>query len=313
MLRFGLPAQTLLFPQAKCDAQVGDTAFASLPGCDSETGALSEVLLASPRYLEIVACNKVSEDALRSGSSSCDVRAAQQHRALRLALQTLGVSVCVVPPIAGLPDLAFTRDTSLMTPWGLIGLRPGASHRRGEVQHVIETGGRLGMPVLGRIEEGRVEGGDVCLLRPGHLVIGISEQRTNLAGAKALARYFKPRGWEVAYTAVDPDLLHLDTHFCMVDHQLALGCVEKLSSELLTLLKKLQIEVLPVTLSEVATLGCNVLALGGKRVVSSGSAPRVDDLLRRRGFVVQTVQLDEFTQCGGGVHCLTMPLARKSP
>jgi len=111
----------------------------------------------------------------------------------------------------------------------------------------------------------------------------------------------------------DPDLLHLDTHFCMVDHHLALGCVEKLSPELLTLLQKLQIEVLPVTLSEVATLGRNVLALGGRRVVSSGSAPRVDELLRRRDFVVQAVKLDEFTQCGGGAHCLTMPLARKSP
>jgi N-dimethylarginine dimethylaminohydrolase len=33
--------------------------------------------------------------------------------------------------------------------------------------------------------------------------------------------------------------------------------------------------------------------------------------MRKRGFEVITVALDEFTQCGGGVHCLTMPLVRR--
>jgi N-dimethylarginine dimethylaminohydrolase len=112
---------------------------------------------------------------------------------------------------------------------------------------------------------------------------------------------------------VDPDLLHLDTHFCMVDHRLALACTDKLQPDFLSFLGELGIELLPVKLEEVPTLGCNVLALGGKRIISAGSAPRVDDLLRQRGFEVDVVQLDEFTQCGGGVHCLTMPLSRNSP
>jgi N-dimethylarginine dimethylaminohydrolase len=270
-------------------------------------------LLASPQNLQIVPCNKVSEQALLNGRSSCSVRASQQHRGLLGALQAAGVNVRTVPPAANLPDLAFTRDTSLMTPWGIIGLRPGASHRKGEVDQIIYTVRKADLPVLGLVEEGRIEGGDVCLLRPGHLVIGLSERRTDLAGAKALAGFFKPRGWQVTYTPVEPDLLHLDTHFCMVDHRLALACTEKLQPEFLALLSDLCIELLPVKLEEVATLGCNVLALGGKRIISSGSAPRVDDLLRQRGFEVDVVQLDEFTQCGGGVHCLTMPLSRKSP
>src|SRR4028118_794477 len=114
-------------------------------------------------------------------------------------------------------------------------------------------------------------------------------------------------------TPVDPDLLHLDTHFCMLSDTLALACIEKLQPEFLALLDQLNVELVPVNVDEVATLGCNVLALGGKRIISTGSAPRVDDLLRQRGFAVKVVQLDEFTQCGGGVHCLTMPLSRNSP
>lgn len=282
-------------------------------GTSSDYGLLREVLLASPQHLTIVPCNKVSESALQDGRSSCGVRASAQHQGLLEALTGAGVRVRTVRPVPGLPDLAFTRDTSLMTPWGLVGLRPGAVHRAGEVDVVLEAARSVGYPVLGRVTEGRIEGGDVCLLRPGHLVIGISQRRTDLTGAEALARIFKPRGWTVTITPVDPDLLHLDTHFCMVSDTLALACVDKLHPEFLALLDQLDIALLPVTADEVASLGCNVLALGGMRIISTGSAPRIDDLLREHGFDVETVALDEFTQCGGGVHCLTMPLRRNMP
>lgn len=287
-----------------------DTAF---EGADSDYGPLKEVLVASPQHLSIVPCNRVSEESLRNGQSACTIQASAQHRALVDALAEAGVRVRTVKPVPGLPDLAFARDSSLMTPWGLIGLKPGARHRQGEVDVILEVARSTDTPVLGRIEVGRVEGGDVCLLRPGHVVIGISEHRTNLAGAQALGGLFEARGWRVTCTPVEPDLLHLDTHFCMLDRNLALGCLEKLDPSFLEELAGLGIDIVPVSGDEVSTLGCNVLALGRKRIISTGSAPRVDQAVRKLGFEVTVVALDEFTQCGGGVHCLTMPLRRSSP
>lgn len=215
-----------------------------------------------------------------------------------------------MPSVAGFPDLVFTRDTSLMTPWGLVGLRPGAQHRRGEVDVVLKAAEAAGFPVLGRVAEGLVEGGDLCLLRPGHLVIGVSEERTTTTGARALGAFFEARGWKVTCTPIDPDLLHLDTHFCMVDQSTALACIEKLDGAFIRLVEELGIELIPVGMDEVASLACNILSLGRGQVVSTGSAPRVDEILRGRGYRVHPVALDEFTQCGGGVHCLTMPLRR---
>lgn len=280
-------------------------------GPNSEYGLLREVLLASPRNLSIVPCNRVSEDALAEGRTSCSVSASKQHRALLESLIAAGVRVRTVQPVAGLPDLAFTRDTSLMTPWGMIGLRPGAEHRRGEVDVVLETARAGGVPILGRVERGTVEGGDVCLLRPGHLVIGVSEHRTTTEGARALGRFFEERGWQVTLTPIDPDLLHLDTHFCVIDRDVALACVEKLDPGFVKLIRSFGITIVPIRGDEVASLGCNVLALGRRRIVSTGSAPRVDEAVRALGFEVLTVPLGEFTQCGGGVHCLTMPLRRQ--
>lgn len=280
-------------------------------GPNSEYGLLREVLLASPRNLSIVPCNRVSEDALANGRTSCTISASKQHRALLEALIGAGVRVRTVQPVAGLPDLAFTRDTSLMTPWGLIGLRPGAEHRRGEVDVVLDMARAGGVPILGRVDRGTVEGGDVCLLRPGHLVIGVSEKRTTTEGAQALGRFFEKRGWTVTLTPIDPDLLHLDTHFCVIDHDVALACVEKLDPSFVAMIRGIGIGIVPVHEDEVASLGCNVLSLGRRRIISTGSAPRVDEAVRALGFEVLTVPLGEFTQCGGGVHCLTMPLRRQ--
>jgi len=302
---FRVPQAPAIPPQAVPVAR-------GIEGPDSEYGLLKEVLLASPRNLSIVPCNRVSEDALQKGRSSCGISASRQHRALLDVLVKAGVRVRTVQPVAGLPDLAFTRDTSLMTPWGLIGLRPGIAHRREEVPVVLETARAAGVSILGRVDRGSVEGGDVCLLRPGHLVIGVSGERTTSEGARSLGSFFEQRGWTVTRTAVDPDLLHLDTHFCVIDRNVALACVEKLEPAFMAMIAALGIEVIPVREEEIASLGCNVLSLGRKRVISTGSAPRVDEAMRMHGFEVLTVPLGEFTQCGGGVHCLTMPLRRAS-
>lgn len=279
---------------------------------NSEYDVLDEVLVASPQHLRLLPSNRVSEEALQNGGTSCAIQASAQHAGLVAALRASGATVHIVPTVKGLPDLSFTRDSTFMTPWGLLGLRPGAIHRRAEVEIVLQAARPLELPILGRVAAGCVEGGDICILRPGHVAVGISGGRTDSAGAKEVGDVFVQRGWSVTYTPIDPHLLHLDTHFCMLDKELALGCIEKLDASLLEQVAKLDIEIVPVYPEELATLGCNVLSLGRKRILSAGSAPRVDELIRNLGFEVLTVALEEFTQCGGGVHCLTMPIRRRS-
>lgn len=44
----------------------------------------------------------------------------------------------------------------------------------------------------------------------------------------------------------------------------------------------------------------------------SSETGRLNRILERSGFDVVEIEIDQFTRCGGGVHCLTMPLARLS-
>ncbi len=279
-------------------------------GVDSEYGLLQSVLLADPRHLALVPCNSVSIEAARQGRSACPERAVRQHAGLVAALRSEGVEVRLVPADTGLPDLAFTRDTSLMTPWGLIGLRPGAAHRVREVDVVLESARAAGVPVLGRVEHGRIEGGDVAILRPGVVLIGISGERTDEAGAEALGNIFRRKGWKVLTYRFDPHFLHLDTLLCLADRGLAMACTDVLEEPLLTRLAQLGVDLMPVSYKEARRLGCNLLSLGDKRVVTAGTCSRLDAELAVRGYRAIAVDLSEFTLCGGGVHCLTMPLRR---
>jgi N-dimethylarginine dimethylaminohydrolase len=276
----------------------------------SETGRLTDVLLSAPAYLSMVPCNAVTRDSLAKGLFASPAIAARQHRALVGSLEGAGVRCHFVPPAPGLADLAFMRDAVLMSPWGLVELRPAAEHRRAEPAHVAAAAAALGLPHLGRIEQGSIEGGDICLLREGLILIGRSGDRTDEAGAAALGALFQRRGWEVVHTRFDPVYLHLDTLFTMVSGDCAVACPEALGDDLLGQLGRLGIGLIPASLDEVADLGANLLSLGGNRLLAPAGNDRLNGMLAQAGFSVGTIEVDQFTRCGGGIHCLTMPLAR---
>ena len=304
----------MLFDIAVADAPVGEDLILERPltrwGVDSEYGRLLDVMVSPPPHLEIVPCNSISIGALDRGMSCCSDTAGRQHRALVTALQAEGVRCHVVPPSEDMPDLSFTRDAALMTPWGLLQLNPSAPHREAEAAHVRDASRKWGVPMLGAIEEGKIEGGDICILRPGVVVVGWSGQRTDEAGAKALARIFEDRGWTAVITRFDPYFLHLDTLFTMVGQRSAAACLEALDGDFVERLWMLGLDFVPVTIGEVQGLGANLVSLGDERILSSADSSRINTELARRGYRVIAVEIDQFTRCGGGIHCLTLPLAR---
>jgi N-dimethylarginine dimethylaminohydrolase len=279
-------------------------------GVDSEYGRLLDVMLSGAPHLEVLPVNAVAIEAMSNGLACCPVEAEMQHRALARALDAEGVRCHFVPSREDMPDLSFTRDATTMTPWGLLELAPAVEHRAAEAAHVIRSAANWGVPILGRLPEGKAEGGDICVARPGLVIIGWSGERTDEAGSKSLASLFESRGWRAIRYRFDPHFLHLDTHFTMVDRNLAVGCVEHLSAEFLAEIARLGIEVIPVGYEEVQRLGANILSLGDNRVLSSADNHRLNRELERRNIKVVPVEIGQFVRCGGGIHCLTMPLSR---
>lgn len=275
-----------------------------------ETDRLSHVLLARPTYLEAVPCCSVTRESLRNGFSASRAVAERQHAALRAVLERNGVACYTLLCEPDFPDQCFVRDVAVTTPWGLVVLNPAKPHRRGEAAHLAANIEALTGARARRITAGAIEGGDVCIARPGLLIIGVSGERTTDDGADEFAAPFHASGWDVLKYHFDPHFLHLDTIFCMVSPTMALACVEVLEDEFLAALADRGITVLPVSYKQARRLGCNVLSIDAHTVVAAAETPEVAELLRSAGMTVHEVEIDQLTACGGGVHCLTMPLAR---
>lgn len=279
-------------------------------GVDSETGRLTDVALCRPDHLAILPCNAAARDSLARGLVCCSETAAGQHLRLAARLEAAGAACHFIPPMPAMPDLAFTRDAVTMTPWGLLELRPSAPHRGAETRHVARSLEALGVPRLGRIGQGRIEGGDICILRPGLVLIGYSGDRSDRAGARAVADVFERHGWQALTSCFDPRFLHLDTQFTMVSRDRAVACLETLGEGFADRMEALGLELIPASLGEVERLGANLLSLGGNRLMVSAGNGRLNALLARCGYALIEVDIDQFARCGGGVHCLTLPLAR---
>jgi arginine deiminase len=275
-----------------------------------ESDRLGRVLLCAPHHLEPVPCCSVTRESLRAGFASDKAIALRQHRTLAEILAANGVAVELLRPAPGLPDLCFTRDVGVSTPWGLVALNPALAHRAAEVaQFKSWAQARSGSPTE-QITAGTIEGGDICIARPGLLIVGVSGHRTDRAGAEAFAAPFRADGWDVLLYEFDEHFLHLDTIFSMLNPGLALGCTEVLDDGFIAALARRGIDLLPVTYKEARKLGCNVLSLDGHKVIAGSSTPRVSEMMRAHGLDVIEADLSQFQACGGGVHCLTMPLER---
>ncbi|MGN6132206.1 MAG: arginine deiminase [Nocardioidaceae bacterium] len=201
-----LLAETLESEQAREHAIAG--AMASLHLGDTLRRYLTEALHdQSPADLATFLTSGVRNDEVRGGFG--------------LVTSLLAHDDFLIDP---LPNLLFTRDSSV---WirdrvAVTSLAMPARERETQLTELIYTEHPrfAGTPTIHGWHREHVEGGDVLLLAPGVLAIGVGE-RTTPAGAERLARQVYSAGLAHTVLAVpitqERATMHLDTVCTMVD------------------------------------------------------------------------------------------------
>jgi arginine deiminase len=276
----------------------------------SETGVLREVLVCEPRYFEWLPVNTIGAHSVASGETIDRDRVLAQHAQLIDAMASAGVTVRRLEPQPHLPYMVYTRDSSVVTPWGPVITQMRKPPRWGEYAYLQATYESLGCPVWRHVTHGTVEGGDVSIAADGLLVVGASGVRTDADGAAQFCGWFEREGWETHVVPFDDHFCHLDLIFAMAAPGLAICLLDALPAWFPGVLARHGIEVLEITYGEAMRLGANVLALGEDRVLSPAENVSVNDALRAHGLTVLDPELGEILRGGGSAHCTTMPLRR---
>ena len=97
---------------------------------------------------------------------------------------------------------------------------------------------------------------------------------------------------------------------CMLGHKLAAVCLDTTDDSIVEWLEGKGIEIVPVSYRDTMALGCNVVALGNDKVLSTAQSKDLNARLRAHGFTVYDPDVTMFTMGGGGVHCMCQPLRR---
>lgn len=284
-------------------------------GVDSEYGVLRDVLLGSAdafRWLgeENARYSALVRSTLRKGYRFDRELALRQYAEMVDAYRSAGVAVHELDARDDLPYGAYSRDSSVMTPFGAIICQLANPRRRGEYATTLRFYLANGIPIYDLVSTGNFEGGDFQLIEPGAALIGYTGSRSEEVAARQVGDWLAAEGLEVMYAPIDEYYVHIDIMVCMLGEKLAAVCVEVTEPEVVDWLRAKRIEIVPVGFRDTMGLGCNVMSLGGDRVLSVAQSAALNERLRALGFTVYDPDMSQFVLAGGGVHCLAQPLRR---
>jgi len=211
-----------------------------------------------------------------------------------------------------LPYSVYARDSNFMTPFGAVVTQLANPRRRGEYANVLRFYLSRDIPVYDLVSAGNFEGGDFNMIAPGCVLIGYTGLRGEEVAARQVGGWMEAEGIEVRYAPIDEYYVHIDLMVCMLAEKLAAVCLDTTDPDIVAWIETKGIEVVPVSFRETMGLGCNVVALGNHRVLSSTAAPELNARLRALGFEVYDPDMSQYQLAGGGVHCMCQPLRRDS-
>lgn len=223
----------------------------------------------------------------------------RQHEDYRRVLERAGAKVVVLDVNREHADAVFVEDTAIALNEVTILTSMGAPSRREEVAGIEAELRRLGLAA--RFERlsapATIEGGDV--LRVGRTLFVGATGRTNDAGFDAFANIVRAHGYEARRVAA-PGCLHLKT-----------ACTALPDGTMLVNPKWLDMRDLEgrafLAIAEDEPGAANVVLIGN-RVIMASAHPHTVDLVRARGFDVDTVDLSEFAKAEGSATCLSLLL-----
>jgi len=285
-------------------------------GIRSEAGLLTDVLLGPAdgfRWMgeENAAWSSLVRDTERKGYRFDKQVAMRQHREMVEAYHDAGVKTHFLPLDDANPYQVYARDSSVMTPYGAIICQMANPRRRGEYAACLRFYLERDIPIYDMVSSGHFEGGDFNMIGDNALLLGYTDHRTEKVAADQVAAWFEAEGWDIKWAPIDQFYVHIDLMVCMLNADCAAVCLDTTEDDVIAWLKGRGIEIIPVTFKETMALGCNVVALGKDRILSTASATDLNAKLRAAGFDVYDPDMSMFLRAGGGVHCLAQPLRRE--
>lgn len=224
------------------------------------------------------------------------------------------------------PNMTYTRDLAVVFASGAVLMGPHLKGRWGDQRMLGRAFRKLGVPIVGTIEQpGFLEGGGVTLIGEDTVVASLCD-RSNETGTRALRDLILGR--DVQYFLEVPlpfGEIHIDGAFMVLDEKLCLvheptfevfpcalyeaGHSEPRHVMFLDFLAERAMTTIPITDDERDCGHLNVVVTRRSRTaVGFDGTTRIAAELARHGWRLDTFPSEVLFLGNGGAHCMTCPL-----
>jgi N-dimethylarginine dimethylaminohydrolase len=217
-------------------------------------------------------------------------------------LAELGVSVDLIEPVRGLPDLVFTANAGLVYKNCFILSRFRFGVRQGEEACFEKWARNRELEIVPLPAGYNFEGAGDALFCGDTLFAGYrfrSDVRSHQWIGERLGLEVLP------LELIDPRFYHLDTCFCPLAPDLAMyypGAFDEYGG---SVLRDRIPHLIEVAAEEAISFSCNAVVVGQTVILNDG-APKLAVTLKERGFAVRPLSFEEFIKSGGSAKCLTL-------
>lgn len=227
-----------------------------------------------------------------------------QWEQLRQTYLSLGHTVDLVTPEAGLPDMVYAANGGLIVGDVAVVARFKYAERAGEATAYAAwmTAAGFTPRYTRHLNEGQ---GDLLVV--GSTILAGTGFRTDEAAHAEIAEL---TGMPVVTLHLtDPRFYHLDTALAVLDHSTIAYYPPAFSDKSRATLSRMFPTALEVTTADAYVLGLNVVS-DGRHVVLPSAATGFAEQLRQHGFEPIGVDLCELLKGGGSVKCCTLEVYR---
>jgi len=221
--------------------------------------------------------------------------ALEQHSKYIETLESLGLSVQVLPEKELQPDSTFIEDTALCTSQCAVITRPALSSRRGEIKGMWEVLKGYFQSIEEISGPATLEAGDV-MMAGNHFFIGISN-RTNLQGADQLINILEKYKLTASKVYLKK-MLHLKSGVSYLENNNMLVCGEFIKT---TEFENYNL----IIIDEEESYAANSLWINGVVVVPEGF-PKTRKKIEKAGYETIALNVSEFRKIDGGLSCLSL-------
>ncbi|GAB4338617.1 MAG: hypothetical protein Kow0099_12860 [Candidatus Abyssubacteria bacterium] len=222
-------------------------------------------------------------------------------------VRELGLTVELIEPVRGLPDMVFTANAGIARGDMFISSHFRNKERAGESPHYEAWFKDRGYIVY-TVPQGCFEGeGDVLFADPFNAFAGYLI-RSDVSAHARVAELLGVR--VVSLELVDPRFYHLDTCFCPLSADSVVYYPGAFDSYAREVIRENFADCIEVTEEEAGQFVCNAVVVGTHYVQAEGGRNNLRPALEDRGYTVHEFGMSEFIKAGGATKCLVLKLEK---